>query len=453
MSDDRAAQAERLRRSVSDNPQDAIAWHNLAAMEGDLGRAEEAERAARRAMTLGLAAPETRLVLARALLALRRLDEADRMFEEALRLRPAYAEAHRDLAQLRWMTSGRPESALRTLDAALQRSPREAGLHLVRSIVLEFTGRPADALESARAAVATAPNSSEVLRQAAHLSAETGDGALALTFAQRAFELAPADSQTRISLCEALLAAGLAREAEGVAAQLHEALPHDQHAIALRATAWRLSGDSRYPELYDYDRLVQRARIEPPPGWSRVEDFLADLRGELEALHAFRMHPFQQSVRGGGQLPLASAEMSRPLVRALFVALQKEVERYLRALGRGADPFSARNSRTASIAGAWSVRLASGGYHTDHVHQRGWLSSAFYVSLPRELPATQGSAKEGWLRLGKPGVATTPALPADHYVRPEEGVLVLFPAYVWHGVEPFQSQSARLTVAFDALPA
>ncbi len=35
----------------------------------------------------------------------------------------------------------------------------------------------------------------------------------------------------------------------------------------------------------------------------------------------------------------------------------------------------------------------------------------------------------------------------------EVGVLVLFPSYMWHGVEPFESDRARLTVAFDALPA
>jgi hypothetical protein len=37
-------------------------------------------------------------------------------------------------------------------------------------------------------------------------------------------------------------------------------------------------------------------------------------------------------------------------------------------------------------------------------------------------------------------------------VRPEEGVLVLFPSYFWHGTVPFRSSEARLTVAFDAVP-
>ena len=59
----------------------------------------------------------------------------------------------------------------------------------------------------------------------------------------------------------------------------------------------------------------------------------------------------------------------------------------------------------------------------------------------------------GWLRLGRPGIKTEPRLAPDFHVKPEPGKLVLFPSYMWHGVEPFESDAARLTVAFDALPA
>ena len=63
-----------------------------------------------------------------------------------------------------------------------------------------------------------------------------------------------------------------------------------------------------------------------------------------------------------------------------------------------------------------------------------------------------GNDRAGWLRLGKPPVPTRPALGPDHYVKPEPGLLALFPAYVWHGVEPFESEKPRLTVAFDVVP-
>ena len=122
------------------------------------------------------------------------------------------------------------------------------------------------------------------------------------------------------------------------------------------------------------------------------------------------------------------------------------------------DPMRSRNTGRAAFTGAWSVRLSSGGSHVDHVHPRGWLSSACYIALP----ATIGSGaaidsgtpdRAGWLRFGRPGIPTDPALGPDYFVRPEPGLLALFPAYIWHGVEPFVSDQPRLTVAFDVLPA
>jgi hypothetical protein len=32
-------------------------------------------------------------------------------------------------------------------------------------------------------------------------------------------------------------------------------------------------------------------------------------------------------------------------------------------------------------------------------------------------------------------------------------MLALFPAYMWHGVVPFEDERPRLTVAFDVVPA
>jgi len=441
MAMDRAADTARLRSTLAANPNDRVSWHNLAAIEGDLGHAEEAEKAARRALALGIPAPETRVVLARALQDQNRLDEAEKSFEEALALRPVYPSAHRDLAQLRWMRSGRIDDALRALDDTLRRAPQEKHLHLVRSIALEFMGELPAALASAEAGLAHAPAELELLQQASHLCAQTGAGGRAVDFARRAAKLAPGVAPVQVTLCEALLSAGLVQEAEGVAAALSAKEPNDQHAIALRATAWRLLGDKRYDALFDYQRLTHAETIDVP---------LDETAAALTSLHRYSLHPFQQSVRGGGQLPLNAKELALPAMRALFEKFHGVIDRHLARLGRGTDPFCSRNTGRHAITGAWSVRLSSGGYHVDHVHQRGWLSSAFYVSLPPVMKPQ--AARAGWLRFGRPGVATQPELAADHHVRPEPGKLVIFPSYMWHGVEPFESDVPRLTVAFDALP-
>lgn len=439
---DRAADAARLRRTLAVEPLDPVSWHNLAAAEGDLGHAAEAEAAARRAIALGIAAPETRLVLAGALQDLNRLDEAELALEEALALRPNYPEAHRNLAQLRWMRTGDAGAALRALDATLRRASRDVHLHLVRSIALEFIGDRASALASAEAGLGAAPADVQLLQQASHLCAELGQGARAVALAQRAAATAPGFAPVQFTLCEALLASGDFAQGAVIAARLCAADPLNQHALALAATAWRLAGDARYLALYDYERLTHTETIDVP---------LDALAADLSALHRYRAHPFQQSVRGGGQLPIHAKEMGCPSIAALFQRLQEAVARHVTRLGAGTDPLRWRNTGRFALAGAWSVRLSSGGYHTDHVHQRGWISSAFYVSLPAVMKPE--AAHAGWLRLGRPGITTQPALEPDYRVKPEPGKLVLFPSYMWHGVEPFESDHHRLTVAFDVVPA
>ena len=445
----RAADAARWRQHVARAPHDAPGWHNLAAAEGDIGRASAAESAARRAIALGLPAAETRLVLARALQSLGRLDEAEETFADALARKPGYADAHRDYAQLVWMRTGAKERALERLDRALKATPRDAALHLIRSVVLEFTGDARGALDAAAVGVQRAPSDPDLLLQCAHLESEAGDPERALELASRARAMNVGE-RADIAQCEALFALGRIDAIDPILDRLQHTLPHNQYVLALRATAWRLQGDARYSHICDYDRLVATRSLEPPAGWSSLPAFLEDVVAELGAMHRFVAHPFQQSVRGGGQLTFSEDDLRRPPIAALFQSISAAVTAHLASLGTGDDPMRARNTGRTAFTGAWSVRLSGGGSHVDHVHPNGWLSSACYLALP----ATIGTAADraGWLRLGRPGIRTTPRLDADRFIRPEPGLLALFPAYVWHGVEPFTGDTPRLTVAFDVIP-
>ena len=448
--DDRSADARRAKEKIAADPRDRIAWHNLAAAEGDLGHPAQAEAAARQAIALGLAAPETRLVLARALQGQRKLDEAQKAFEQAIALRPAYLDAHRELAQLLWMRTGEAAAALKPVADALKRLPNEAALHYVKSLVLEYAGDREGALAAARSGLAGTPRSELLLRQAAHLATGLGPLGEAVAWARAAVAIEPGKPQ-HVTLCEALVAAGELAEAGRIAEALRRADPLDQYAVALQATIWRLTGDSRRAQLDDY-ALVSAQRLEAPEGWPTLDVFLAELARELERLHAFHAHPLQQSVRGGSQLPLEHADLERPLVAALFRSIERAIGRYLKEIGPGAGPVRERNRGRFAISGAWSVRLRSGGYHTDHVHPEGWISSACYIALPPTVGHGDAADRAGWLRLGKPLLPTPRPLGPERYVRPEPGLLVLFPAYMWHGVEPFESEQPRLSVAFDVVP-
>lgn len=120
--------------------------------------------------------------------------------------------------------------------------------------------------------------------------------------------------------------------------------------------------------------------------------------------------------------------------------------------GTGSSELQRRNTGCYALSGAWSVRLHAHGHHVNHIHPDGWLSSAYYVELP---PQMDDSTHAGWIQFGQPPIITSPALAAEHFVKPEPGLLVLFPSWMWHGTVPFGGgpDDTRLTIAFDVIPA
>jgi uncharacterized protein (TIGR02466 family) len=135
--------------------------------------------------------------------------------------------------------------------------------------------------------------------------------------------------------------------------------------------------------------------------------------------------------------------------QAFFKAVDAPIAEYPAGLGKGGDPLRARGGAGHRLKGGWSVKLEPDGFHADHLHPEGWLSSAFYVELPQTIGE---DSKQGWIKFGQPGAPTRPALEAEHFVRPEPGRLVLFPSYMWHGTIPFSGTQTRLTMAFDVVP-
>jgi hypothetical protein len=254
------------------------------------------------------------------------------------------------------------------------------------------------------------------------------------------------DFGARLTRLEALLGAGRAEDAAQLAERLQAEAPDNQHVIALLATAWRLLGDERYRALYDYDALVAPMVLDAPPGWADLSAYIADVAAALTALHSYREHPFNQSLRHGSQA-VDILQQAHPALRALPLALDGPIKRHLDRLGTGSDPVRRRNTGSYGFQGMWSVKLRPGGFHVNHVHPKGWLSSACYVET------VDRPGQEGWIRFGEPGVRTKPPLEAQHAIEPKPGMLVLFPSYMWHGVTPFGGEKSRLTFAFDLAPA
>jgi hypothetical protein len=227
--------------------------------------------------------------------------------------------------------------------------------------------------------------------------------------------------------------------------------PLDGQSLAMQADALRLLGDPRSRELLDYGHFLRAELIDTPAGWPDLDAYLGDLVTALEASHAERSHPVGNSLREGSQLELVPDRSAQPAIRAFPQAIDGAIRRYMQALGQGNDPLRRRNSGQYRTQGMWSVRLRPHGFHVNHYHPQGWISSACYLHLPS---AVQERGGAGWLKFGEPPFSTVPKLEAEYFLKPVPGLLALFPSYMWHGTVPFPGDpdDARLTIAFDVVP-
>lgn len=87
-----------------------------------------------------------------------------------------------------------------------------------------------------------------------------------------------------------------------------------------------------------------------------------------------------------------------------------------------------------------------------HIHASGWLSGVYYVAVDKAVSTGDGG-HEGWIEFGRPQTLYRPTQdPRPRLVRPEEGMMVLFPSYVFHRTIPFTADAQRICIAFDICP-
>ena len=349
---------------------------------------------------------------------------------------PGWSEGH--LAYARLSAQVRPKAPIdATLRAALQQHPASGGLwRLVFQVWTEARDyrRALSAVGQARSALGSEP---ELDRLEAICLTELGeaDAAQAL-FDQLAF---PVDAEVATWPIRNYLRLGRFEEARLLAEQDFG----DGNAAALwpyRALIWRLLDDPRWQWLEGDDRMIGTFDLSAELG---PLDALADV---LRSLHAAKGQPLDQSVRGGTQTDGNLLARAEPEIRTLRAALLEAVRSYVGQLPPPdpAHPMLLARRDDLTVAGAWSVRLTDKGFHADHVHCQGWISSAFYVAVPEpDLLAPHS----GWLAFGECR-DVLPDLGAFRTIEPKPGKLALFPSILWHGTRPFDS-GERMTVAFD----
>lgn len=449
-------------RGLEVEPRNVSLWANLAGVLRLQGQPETALEAYARARGAGPLPPQVLDGEVGALIDCLRIDEAHSAVRSLIDQHPQYAPAYTTLSHLNREyglargEEGAPEDAHRR---AADRQPGNTQLQLALVRFLIESRQGAEAVErlSVLRRVSNDP-------QLAALQARAYDVAGDIESADRLFcEVDSALGSHDVAFCNAfvahLLKSGRWSDAAVRAERTIAMRPRCQESWAYLATAWRMLNDSREEWLCGYDRLATLMPVEVPSGWTSIEGFLLDLRQSLEPLHMARTHPLTQSLRGGSQTPGRLFGRPDHRISALQQTLLRTVERWLETLPRDSQhPFLGRAQRSVRFTGSWSVKLWQSGCHANHFHSDGWMSSAFYVSLPPSVEAQSEVSQaheahlQGCLQLGQPPEELGLALAPRRVIRPQVGHLALFPSYLWHGTVPFNDPQPRMTVAFDMLP-
>lgn len=365
---------------------------------------------------------------------------AEALLEAALNVRPDWLDGHRSLSELRWKSGQGTESA-RSYAAAIRAQPQNSALHLAWFYTMAMVRDWAAArriLDAGERILGGAPFTLARL----YVASESGDASQAEALIERC--AAVDDAGLDVCRIRHFLRTRQLAKAEVVALRLSRSAS-GRLAWPYLSLIWRLQGQPRGEDRAQW--------LDGSPPYVRSFDLglttgeLAELAALLRSLHTDQAPHLEQSVRGGTQT-------DRPLFFRHEPIIQLTKQRILGAIAAYVDALPARDAAHPLLGtvrgdilfeGSWSVRLAGGGFHVSHIHPRGWISSAFYVSLPN---GGLGEAPAGWLVFGAPPPELGLELEPYLRVEPRPGRLVLFPSTMWHATLPFAT-GERLVIAFD----
>lgn len=413
------------------NKSDARARHNMAAA---LRAMDQSEAALAEIEKTQSDLPETLTLRGHLFADLGRHEEAVAQYQAVAAANPGYVEAHEMLAKL-LPQLGQGKAALDSYRRALATEPQNKAL-LGSALSAAHDLKDAEQLtEWAQLGMRNFGDEPQYRLSLAAAHQHQGDHRSAHDLIVGRYDEMPV---ARLFLSHSLLALHDPKAAEVHALAATQLAPLDQSGWAHLSVIWRLLEDAREGWLADYERFVMPVDIALPAGFQE----------KLEAMHNMQMHPAEQSLRGGTQTRGNLFDRRVPEIQSLADEIRRAVEAQVAALPDDpAHPFLSRKSASVDFSASWSVRLASEGFHINHIHPMGWISSALYIDLPPKLGPTSGA-----LAFGVPDAAYGLDLPPRRAEVPKVGRLVLFPSYFWHGTLPFQDDRHRLTVAFDAVP-
>ena len=141
------------------------------------------------------------------------------------------------------------------------------------------------------------------------------------------------------------------------------------------------------------------------------------------------------------QTDMHTIPVFKPLVEELF-KMQEEIykEEFL--------------SGKAMIGNMWANINPKGGYNRPHIHPNSHFSGVYYIKAPKncgDIIFNDPRTLSHMLMPNRIKQTPPPNLWREVRVQPIEGRIMMFPAWLWHCVDPNENDDIRISVSFNFL--
>lgn len=223
--------------------------------------------------------------------------------------------------------------------------------------------------------------------------------------------------------------------------------------LAFKSTALNhLERREEAAEILGLDRLIFQKQFDAPEGYASNDDFNEALFSHVKYDSSLSTSKLNRGlVAGQGTQELFEGEL-KPVLKTFQEMIQLAIEEYKRAVPVDEKhPFLISQPDKTKIV-CWATLIQSNGFLDTHFHPPGWLSGVYYPHLPDAVDL-HSENHEGWIEFGREYYRIgSDDQPPIFVVKPNPGLMVLFPSYLGHRTLSFESAEERMSVAFDILP-
>ncbi len=179
--------------------------------------------------------------------------------------------------------------------------------------------------------------------------------------------------------------------------------------------------------------------------WAGNSELNNDLRLKILA-HSRQSRGENKSNAGGwhsetGQLEFLQ-EAREPLIRQMSELVEEATRRVLAEAGTPPLPITWTFQ-------AWANISRGGDSHAAHTHPGATWSGVYYVDAGETGTGASAELELADPCLGRSNTFLPFLLPSSVGVRPEAGLMVLFPSYVPHAVQVQKGSGTRISIAFN----